>query len=57
MTEEMAPFRHLLKPKTKFEWTEELDRAFQLSKDSIISKIKAGVELFDINLPTCLHIR
>ena len=54
MTEEMAPFRHLLKPKTKFEWTEELDRAFQLSKENIVNKIKQGVELFDINLPTCL---
>ena len=54
MTEEMAPFRHLLKPKTKFEWTEELDRAFELSKENIVNKIKSGVELFDINLPTCL---
>ena len=54
MTDEMGQFRHLLKPKTKFEWTEELDRAFQLSKENIISKIKSGVELFDINLPTCL---
>ena len=54
MTDEMAPFRHLLKPKTKFEWTEELDKAFQLSKESIVNKIREGVELFDINLPTCL---
>ena len=54
MTDEMAPFRHLLKPKTKFEWTEELYKAFHLSKENIVSKIKEGVELFDINLPTCL---
>ena len=42
MTDEMAPFRHLLKPKTKFEWTHELDKAFHLSKESIINKIKEG---------------
>ena len=54
MTEEIAPFRHLLKPKTKFEWTEELDKAFKLSKENITNKIKTGVELFDINLLTCL---
>ena len=54
MTEEMALFRHLLKPKIKFEWTEELDKAFHLSKANIINKIQTGVELFDRNLPTCL---
>ena len=54
MTDEMAPFRHLLQPKTKFLWTEQLDRAFQLSKETIIAKITSGVELFDTNLPTCL---
>ena len=39
MTDEMAPFRHLLKPKTTFEWTKELDKAFHLSKENIVSKI------------------
>ena len=34
MTDEMAPFRHLLKPKTKFEWTEDLDKAIHLSKEN-----------------------
>ena len=48
----MAPFRHLLKPKTKFEWTEELDKAFHLSKENIVNNIKEGVELFDINIMT-----
>ena len=43
MTDEMAPFRHLLKPKTKFESTEELEKAFHLSKENIVSKIKEGV--------------
>ena len=54
MTEEMACFRHLLKPKVQFEWTEELDRQFIKSKEAIIDKIIEGVHLFDPTLPTCL---
>ena len=54
MTDEMAPFRHLLQPKTKFVWTEQLDRAFQSSKETIIAKITYGVKLFDTKHPTCL---
>ena len=54
MTEEMACFRHLLKPKVQFEWTEELDKLFIKSKQAIIDKIIEGVHLFDPTLPTCL---
>ena len=54
MTEEMAPFRHLLQPKLKFEWTEELDHLFRKSKVAIVNKIIEGVCLFDPNLTTCL---
>ena len=54
MTEEMACFRHLLKPKVKFEWTDELDKQFIKSKEAIINKIIEGVHLFDPTLPTCL---
>ena len=54
MTEEMACFRHLLKPKVKFEWTEELDKLFVKSKQAIVDKIIEGVHLFDPTLPTCL---
>ena len=50
----MAPFRHLLKRKTKFEWTQELEKNFQTSKLKIVEKIKQGVEMFDPSLPTCL---
>ena len=52
MTEEMATFRHLLKLKTKFEWTQELEKAFQISKMNIGEKIKQGVEMFDPSFPT-----
>ena len=54
LTEEMAHFRHLLSPKTKFEWTPELDRLFERSKEVIVEKITQGVKLFDPRLPTFL---
>ena len=51
----MAPFRPYLSPKRKFEWTPELDDAFEASKISIIESIKNGVEIFDPNRRTCLR--
>ena len=33
----MAPFRHLLTPSTKFEWTDDLGKCFEESKKKIIS--------------------
>ena len=39
---------------TKFEWTEELEKAFQISKLNIVEKIKQGVEMFDPSLHTCV---
>ena len=54
MAKQMQPFRHLLKPATKFVWTPELDRLFELSKDIIINEMQDGVRLFDISRPTCL---
>ena len=54
MTKVMLPFRKLLKPNTRFEWTEELEKAFQKSKKVIVREIKEGVRIFDKNKPTCL---
>eukprot|EP00111_Clytia_hemisphaerica_P009881 TCONS_00028944-protein len=51
----MAVFKPLLSPKTQFRWDEELDRAFQHSKEIIIYAIKEGVIIFDLNRPTCLR--
>ena len=42
--EHMAPFRHLLSPATPFEWTEELDKAFEISKKKIADMIIDGVK-------------
>ena len=54
MAKQMKPFRHLLKPSTRFVWTDELECAFQSSKDIIIDEMKEGVRLFDPVRPTCL---
>ena len=51
----MAPFKPFLSPKHKFEWTSELDNAFQLSKSAIIDAIRLGVEIFDPKKQTCLR--
>lgn len=51
----MAPFRPFLSPKVKFEWTPDLNRAFEESKQAIIEAIRHGVEIFDVNKTTCLR--
>ena len=50
----MKPFRELLKPSNKFEWTEQLNKLFLESKEVITNAIKDGVRLFDPRRPTCL---
>ena len=54
LTNIMAPFKPLLSPKTKFFWSEDLEHAFQASKQNLIEAIQHGVQIFDPNLPTCL---
>ena len=53
-TTQMKPFRTLLKPSTKFVWTEELTEAFEQSKEVIIREMRDGVRLFDPSRLTCL---
>ena len=43
---DMSHFRHLLSPKTKFVWTDDLKREFGLAKASIVRKIHKGVTMF-----------
>ena len=50
----MAPFRELLKPTNKFNWTDELDKSFIEAKHEIVRLVKAGVQMFDPELITCL---
>ena len=49
----MAPFKPFLSPKRKFEWNDNLDKAFARSKDAIIDAIRHGVEIFDPTRRTC----
>ena len=50
----MAPFRDLLRPARKFDWTPDMDRAFNESKREIVRKVRSGVQMFDPDLVTCL---
>lgn len=53
-TEQMLPFRELLKPGSTFYWDDELNALFEESKSVIISEIEEGVRIFDKSRPTCL---
>ena len=50
----MAPFRHLLSAKVPFQWTPELQTAFDESKQEILRQCEKGVRSFDPSLPTAL---
>lgn len=54
MTSRMAPFRALLKPSAPFQWTDDLQQAFDDSKKEITDRTKEGVHIFDKERPTCL---
>ena len=47
-------FRPYLSPRHPFQWNEDLDRAFEESKSAIVYAIGKGVEIFDLEKPTCL---
>jgi len=51
----MAPFRQFLSPRHPFVWSDELDLAFNESKEAIVNAIKEGVEIFDPERPSCLR--
>ena len=51
----MAPFKSFLSPKQTFFWSEELELAFNRSKELILSAIREGVEIFDLSKRTCLR--
>ena len=51
---DMVAFRHLLSPKVKFLWTEELAREFELAKLNIVRKIHEVVRMFEVSRVTAL---
>ena len=54
ISEVMLPFRQLLRPQVPFTWNEDLDRAFQASKEEILRQCETGVRLFNMSAPTGL---
>ena len=55
LRDSMAPFKPFISPRCQFEWTPELERAFQAYK-SIIVEIRHGVEIFDPTKRTCIRL-
>ena len=50
----MLPFRQLLRPQVPFTWNEDLEKAFQASKEEIVRQCEKGVRLFSMTAPTGL---
>ena len=44
--DEIGPFRDLLNSKKEFAWSENLERAFKLAKENIVSTVSNGVKCF-----------
>ena len=51
---EMLPFRHLLSSKVPFQWSPDLELAFQKSKREIVRLCEKGIRSFNPALPTAL---
>ena len=44
----------MLSPKSKFEWTKEMSKAFAESKEAIIKAVERGVRMFEVGRTTYL---
>ena len=51
----MAPFRELVRPKSKFYWDKNLDNIFKKAKQRIITQVQEGVRAFNIERHTCVQ--
>ena len=51
----MQPFRTLIKPSSKFQWDETLDKAFEMSKGKLIELIHKGVRTYDLKKYTSVQ--
>ena len=50
----MLPFCHLLKPGETFVWDQNLEEAFNRSKEVLLEAVKDGVKTFDLSRKTSL---
>ena len=52
----MQPFRELVKPSSRFEWSQSLEDAFQHSKSVVVDLVKEGITTFDTGRPgPCIY--
>jgi hypothetical protein len=54
-SQEMTPFRDLVKPHSTFVWTNELKTLFDKCKEKILLQVRDGVKHFDLDRVTCLQ--
>ena len=54
MKDTMAPFRELLRPSAAFYWDERLQKLFEEAREEIVTKVEAGVKMFEMDKVTCL---
>ena len=54
MKNTMAPFRELLRPSAAFYWDERLQKLLEEAREEIVTKVEAGVKMFEMDKVTCL---
>ena len=54
MKDTMAPLRELLWPSAEFYWNEGLQKLFEEAREEIVTKVEAGVKMFEMDKVTCL---
>ena len=43
----VAPFKSFLSPRTRFQWSDDLEKRFIEAKKEIVAAIEKGVEIFE----------
>ena len=54
MKDTMAPFRELLRPLAVFYSEERQQNLFEEAREEIVTKVEAGVKMFEMDKVTCL---
>ena len=53
MKDTIAPFRELLRPSADIYWDEGLQKLFEEAREEIVTKVEAGVKMFEMDKVTC----
>ena len=51
----MNDFRHMLSPKEKYCWMQDLEEAFVLAKKTIVARVQEGIAMFNTSKITVLN--